>query len=240
MLSSLLSAFLWLSSLLTFVFGGGLYALLSAVVPPRRTHRLAQLACRLILLAAGQRVRLLKAFPAVEEGPYIYVFNHTSLLDTFVMITVIPEFTGAIGKKEQFDVPLWGWILRRWGAVPIDRKDAKDAIQRMDKVEEAVHSGLSLLIAPEGTRSPDGALLPFKKGPFHIALNTKTPIVPVAIKGAYRAKNKNSWKLTPSTITVDLALNVVPSEDGSTVESLAQETRQRIQNKIGAQEVGPA
>ena len=97
------------------------------------------------------------------------MFNHTSLLDTFIVVALIPEFTGAIGKKEQFKIPIWGAVLRRWGVVGIERDNVAEAVRSLGAVEEAVKSGVSLLIAPEGTRSPDGTLGVFKKGPFHVA-----------------------------------------------------------------------
>jgi len=143
------------------------------------------------------------------------MFNHTSLLDTFIAVAVIPEYTAAIGKKEQFRVPLWGWILRRWGAVPIDRHRLSDAIASLQMVEAQMNDGLALLIAPEGTRSPDGELSAFKKGPFHVVMRTGAAIAPIIITGAYTAKRKGSWILRPGTIDVWLAPIMEPPEDGS-------------------------
>jgi len=189
------------------------FFLLALIIPPRALAGPARWACRGILLGAGQWVTIERRFPAIADGPYVYMFNHTSLLDTFVVLAVIPEFTGAIGKKEQFDVPLWGWILRRWGAVPIDRAQLGQAIESLGKVEEALAGGTSLLISPEGTRSTDGRLAPFKKGPFHVAYNTQTPIVPLTLFGAYEAKRKGSWRLRPGTIRVQVGPPIAPVPD---------------------------
>jgi len=188
-----------------FLTLGGLYFLLAVVIQPKKIHGLARLGCRGILLAAGIRVRLTGQFPARTEGPYVYVFNHTSLLDTFVTIAVIPEYTSAIGKAEQFRVPLWGWILNRWGAIPIDRRQLSAAKNSLAIVEDALRGGASLLISPEGTRSADGHLQPFKKGPFHVAVNARAKIVPLIIHGAFRLKNKTRWTLRPGIISVDVA-----------------------------------
>ena len=219
------SILLWMLGATLFVIFGTVYFLLSMVFPPRRLHPFAKVICRLFLLGAGQRLRLESDFPDVEKGPYIYVFNHTSLLDTFILVSVLPEFTGAIGKKEQFSIPLWGWILRRWGVVPIDRKALRAAIRSLQVVEKSLQDGLSLLISPEGTRSLDGTLQSFKKGAFHVALHTQTPIVPICILGAHASKNRSSWRLRPGTIRLKVARTVAPSQlDSCTVESLRAET----------------
>ena len=113
-------------------------------------------------------------------------------------------------KQEQFSVPLWGWLLRRWGVVPLDRAKLKSAIRSLGKVEESVRAGRSLLISPEGTRSPDGRLLPFKKGPFHVASGTGAPLVPILIDGAHRSKPRSGWHLYPGTIRVRVE-SILPS-----------------------------
>ena len=221
----ILSILLWTLSTALFIVLGGAYFFLSILFPPKKLHFFAKVICRIFLLGAGQRLHLENAFPQVENGPYIYVFNHTSLLDTFILVAVLPEFTGAIGKKEQFSIPLWGWILKRWGVVPIDRSALRDAIRSLQVVEKSIQNGLSLLISPEGTRSIDGNIQSFKKGAFHVALHTQTPIVPVCIFGAYESKNRSSWIIRPGRIRVRVARIIRPGEVAlCTVESLRNET----------------
>jgi 1-acyl-sn-glycerol-3-phosphate acyltransferase len=184
---------------------------------------------------SGQILSVGGAFPAREDGPFVYVFNHASILDTFAVIAAIPRFTGAVGKKEQFELPVWGWILRRWGVVPIDRSDRATAIESLDRVQHAVRGGLSLLIAPEGTRSPDGSLGTLRKGAFHIALNTESTIVPLAIHGAFRAKNKGSWSLRPGRIRVAVLPGLTPGRDSMTdVESLREATRICLEEELSS------
>ena len=213
-----------MGGLFFFIFGL-LYLAAALTVGPNGAHKLGRFACRGTLWCAGLRLRQVGCFPAITDGPYLYLFNHSSLLDTFVVIALIPEFTTAVGKKEQFKMPFWGWILRRWGAVPIDRGNLDSAIQSLNAVEISVKSGRSLLLAPEGTRSLDGCLGPFKKGPFHIAKRTMTPIIPMAISGAFEAKKKGSWLLSPGIIHVNVGSPVRFSEDIS-VDTLRQQTRQ--------------
>jgi len=172
----------------------------------------------------------------VPDGPYIYMFNHTSILDTFVVMAILPEFTSAIGKKEQFRIPIWGTILRRWGTLPIDRHALTAAIENLDRVGESFARGRSVLIAPEGTRSHDGRLGPFKKGPFHIASRYQARLVPIAIVGAFRAKHKGSWILRPGVIQARIGL---PLEShsllASSVESLRDESRRQFEALLSGQ-----
>ena len=196
------SIFLWTTAAVSFLTLGLALILLSFVMSFRTMQPLPRLFCRFILFAGGQRLMLKTPMPPVQHGPYLYMFNHASMLDTLIMIAIIPEYTMAIGKAEQFDVPIWGTLIKRWGAVPIHRQDLQRAIKQLDTVSNALRQGDSLLISPEGTRSPDGRLLAFKKGPFHVAMNQPTPIVPVAIVGAHLAKRKESWLLLPSTIEI--------------------------------------
>jgi len=232
----LISSGLWLSALVFFALFGSAFGVAAVLLGPHRVHRFARFACRCLLFFGGQRVVLHDAFPDRSAGPYIYMFNHVSLLDTFVVIATVPEFTAAIGKAEQFKVPLWGWILKRWGAVPIERDNLGKAIEKLSQVESVVKNGQSLVIAPEGTRSPDGSLQAFKKGPFHIALNAKVSIVPIAISGSFRSKRKGSWHLRPGTIDVRVAETVVVSQmDEPSVESIRDETRARIGALLAAE-----
>lgn len=231
--TGILSLILWMQSILCFFFLGLVFIGLSFLVPPRWLHPMARWVCRFVLLMAGQRLRQSGTFPPLNAGPYMYLFNHTSLLDTFIVICLIPEFTGAIGKAEQFRIPIWGWVLRRWGAVPINRSELHTAIDQLSQVEDAIKGGRSLLISPEGTRSQDGRMLPFKKGPFHVAQNTQVTIVPMTICGAYRAKRKSSWRLYPNLIEVIIGDPITSSHAAyASLDALSAETWRRIADNL--------
>ena len=230
---SALSLILWTQSIICFVILGLSFILISFIVPPVWLHPVAKWVCQFVLRLAGQRIRQVGTFPPIAEGPYMYVFNHTSLLDTFIVISLIPEFTGAIGKSEQFQIPIWGWVLKRWGAVPINRTELTVAIDQLSSVESSIKQGRSLLISPEGTRSRDGRMLPFKKGPFHVAKNTGVTIVPMSIWGAFLAKRKGDWRLAPNLIEVHIG-DPIRSTDLAyeSIESLSAETRHRIASNL--------
>ncbi len=224
-----LSALLWSLCIGWFAVTGPLYVLLSLVLSPKTLHPYARLVCLGVLVTAGQRFEIRGPFPALERGPYLYVFNHGSMLDTFALIGAIPEFVAAVGKAEQFDVPLWGTVLRRWGVVPVQRDDLEEAIESLNAAGLVYSTGQSLLISPEGTRSEDGRLGPFKKGPFHLARQLDAPIVPLLITGAHRAKRRGSWLLRPGRITLEVGTLVTnPATAFDSVEALRDEVRARF------------
>ncbi len=225
-LDAVVSVFLWIAGSVVFLTLGMVFVLLGVVFPPRYIYPLARVICRSVLVVTGQRLQVVGTPPPLASGPYIYLFNHTSMMDAFVVVSSIPEFTGAIGKYEQFSIPFWGTILRRYGVVPINRGKLGDAIQILDEVETAVNGGLSMAISPEGTRSKDGKLLPFKKGPFHIARNTGTPLVVLRIEGCHRAKSPQSWLIRPGLIKVTWGEVIHPCDyPEATVEDLLEQCR---------------
>ena len=114
----------------------------------------------------------------------------------------VKHYITAVGAEYQFSYTIWGTLAKRHGAISIKRDKLKKAIHSLDKAEEAIRKGISFIISPEGTRTLSGQLGEFKKGPFHIALNTGVTIVPVALMGAYEAKKKTDWRLSPGILTI--------------------------------------
>ncbi|HWO19140.1 MAG TPA: lysophospholipid acyltransferase family protein [Kofleriaceae bacterium] len=115
---------------------------------------------------------------------YVYMSNHQSHLDIPVLYATLPSPTiRMLAKKELFKIPLWGRGLRAAEFVEVDRSDHARAVQSIDHAATLVRDGVSIYLAPEGTRSRDGRIGPLKKGGFHLALGTGAPIVPVAVSG---------------------------------------------------------
>jgi len=115
---------------------------------------------------------------------YVYMSNHQSHLDIPMLYATLPSATiRMLGKKELFQIPLWGRGLRAAEFVEVDRSDHTRAVQSIEHAAELIRDGVSIYLAPEGTRSRDGRIGKLKKGGFHLAKETRTPIVPVAIRG---------------------------------------------------------
>lgn len=133
---------------------------------------------------------------------YIFMSNHVSNLDPPVFIPSIPGRCSVLIKKEVFRLPIFGKALKMAEMVPVDRSNREAAIESMRAATEVLHRGLNMVVFPEGTRSPDGHLLPFKKGPFHMAVEAEVPVIPVTILGTAQCWPKGSWTLRAGTTTV--------------------------------------
>jgi putative phosphoserine phosphatase/1-acylglycerol-3-phosphate O-acyltransferase len=136
-----------------------------------------------------------------EIRPAVFCFNHQSAADFFIVMKLIRhDFTG-VAKKELEKTPI-GPIFSALGAIYVDRANREKAIEAMKPAVEALKNGVSVAIAPEGTRSGSKTLGPFKKGAFHLAMQAGVPIIPIVIKNAYMAMPKGSSMFKPTHIEV--------------------------------------
>jgi len=128
--------------------------------------------------------------------------NHVSNIDPPIVIPAIPKRTSVLVKKEVFGIPVLATAMRMGQLVPVDRTDRDAAINSLKKAQEVLASGVNMTVFPEGTRSRTGELLPFKKGPFYMALDTGMQIVPMTILGTKAIWPKGSMAIKPGTATV--------------------------------------
>ncbi len=137
-----------------------------------------------------------------NSRPAVFLFNHQSNADLFIMAKLLRrDFTG-VAKKELQNMPLIGQMMASAGIIFVDRKNREKAIEAMKPAVDALKDGTSIAIAPEGTRSYSYKLGPFKKGAFHLAMQAEVPIVPVVIKNAHDAMPRGSSVFRPSAIDV--------------------------------------
>ena len=158
---------------------------------------------------------------------YIFMSNHVSNLDPPVLIPSIPGRCSVLVKKELFRVPILGTGMRLARLVPVDRGDREAAIESIQEAIEVLRQGLHMVIYPEGTRSSDGRLLPFKKGPFHLAMDSGISVVPVTLLGTYESWPKPSFAMRRGTATVVFHPPVAP-RDYSDRDALLQAVRATI------------
>ena len=133
---------------------------------------------------------------------YIFMSNHVSNLDPPLLIPLLPHRVTIMVKKELFRLPILGRAMRMADCVPIDRHNRDAAISSVREAEEVVRRGHHMLVYPEGTRSLDGRLLPFKKGPFYMAMETGVPIVPITLIGPETLWPKGKFFVKPGEVTV--------------------------------------
>ncbi|MBI3951506.1 MAG: 1-acyl-sn-glycerol-3-phosphate acyltransferase [Acidobacteria bacterium] len=144
------------------------------------------------------------------DQAYIFVANHQSLLDPPAMLVYLKRDFGFLAKKELFRLPVFNPGLYWIDCVPIDRSNREAAIRSTQRAAEKIRRGRSIIAYPEGTRSPDGKMRPFKRGAFHMALESGAAIVPVTLDGTYELMPKGPICIFPGTahITVHDPLDV--------------------------------
>ncbi len=150
----------------------------------RVIHRLAGFWGRVALFVCGVKVRVEGLEHVKGEGPYVFMSNHQGSFDIFSLMAHLPFQFKWLAKKEIFSIPVLGWAMAAAGYISIDREGTRETLEAMNKAARKIHDGMSVVVFPEGSRSRDGSIQPFKKGGFTLAIKAKVPIVPMAISGS--------------------------------------------------------
>jgi 1-acyl-sn-glycerol-3-phosphate acyltransferase len=149
----------------------------------------------------------------IPEPPFVYAVNHQSLLDVLVLGGVLPHDFKWAAKRSLMKIPFLGWHLQLAGHVPVDRAaGSRAAAEVVKKFEEVLRQGKPLLVFPEGTRSEDGILRPFKNGGFYASQRTMTPVVPVALDGTYKLMKKGRIDTEQGHIPVKVGKPIHPTK----------------------------
>ena len=233
-MNALYSLALWAVGGLHFALGGAALALAWLGVDPRRTLGFQRAFCRNVVRLAGAslEVRREDGFDARRAG--FIVSNHVNLFDPFVLGAVLPQFARGLELESHFKIPLYGWLMRRAGNVPVpDVKTPADLRRTWKLTREALNSGTSLAVFPEGARTRDGRLRPFRDGVFRMAQRFGAPVTPVTISGAFAWNNKLSWRLHPARVVVTLHPTIDTSAmSPADVPALRERTRAAIASAL--------
>ena len=169
----------------------------------RAMYRLGMAVMRLGVRSAGIRVRVL-GMENVPARPSILMSNHVSNLDPPILLPTIPGMTSVMLKQSLMKIPLLGTAMRMGRFVPVARGHSReDAVRSVAAAAAALAAGLHLVVFPEGTRSTNGQLLPFRKGAFFLAAETGAPIVPIVIHGTAAMMRRGGLKIYPGEATVE-------------------------------------
>ena len=199
---------------------------------PKAIQRLPRLWAKAILRLAGVTVRV-EGVEGLDPGrTYIFAANHQSQFD-------IPALQGYLGfdfrwlaKKELFEVPVWGAAMRRAGYIPVNRGRGREALKSLDEAAKRIADGTSVIIFPEGTRSPDGRLKSFKAGTMVLAIKAGVPVVPVGISGTYEVLPKGKL-LAQQTGQVRIRVGKPIETKGYHLKQ-KQELAERLQAEVAA------
>ncbi len=160
-------------------------------------HQCIRQWARTSLALAGLRVHIEGQERLNPKNTYIFMPNHASFLDTLLAFAYIPGDSRNIIKEEVFAIPLWGLVLRRSGHIPLDRKNPWKALRSLRRAADLLKEGISIVVFPEGTRSPNGEIQEFKTALFILPIRSRIPIVPVLIEGTFQALKQGSILLNP-------------------------------------------
>lgn len=168
-------------------------------------HGFARLWSRMIVRTIGTKITVTGLEKIDTSRAHVYVVNHLSALDIPVLYVSLPFQFRILAKRELFRYPFMGWHLRRSGQIPVVLDNPKASIRSLQLAVTAVKNNMSLVVFPEGGRSPDGQLQPFMGGAFFAAIRAQADIIPMALIGTYETLKMNSFHIRPQPVQLLVA-----------------------------------
>ena len=223
---------LWTVTWIHFIILCLLALAVGAIVDPRKNDWLQRVFSRNILRLAGVRFEVRRSPGFDPSRTCIFICNHVNIFDPFVIYSAIPQFVRGFELESHFKIPVYGWLMGRFGNVPVPDVPSREGLQIMtERARVALDSGISLIAFAEGSRTRTGRVQTFKKGIFTIAQKASVPIVPMSIVGSYEFFRTGHWMLHPGKITVYLHDTIDTTQIArSDVDAL----RQRVQAIVSA------
>jgi 1-acyl-sn-glycerol-3-phosphate acyltransferase len=196
--------------------------------------KLARFWSRILLAVAGVKLEVVQHAPLDRKRPYIVMANHASMIDIWAVFLAVPVSLRFIAKKQLGAIPLFGWAMQAGRFIFIDRQNAASARRSIAEASRRIGAGQSVVIFPEGTRTRDGRLNPFKKGGFHLALESRAEIVPVAIHGSRALMPRGAALIRSGTVRVEIGAPIPTAGlPASEREALANQVRGTIAAMLG-------
>jgi 1-acyl-sn-glycerol-3-phosphate acyltransferase len=199
------SLLLWSASWVHFLILVPILIVLAVVLDPREHDWLQRSLCRRIAFFSGAKVVAQKSPGFDEKRTSIFMVNHVNLFDPFILYCAIPQLVRGWELESHFEIPVYGWLMKRFGNVPVpDVRGPKDLKRLWRLTQESIQSGVSLIIFPEAKRTRTGHLNEFEDGGFRLAQQLGVPIVPVSLVGSFHHLRTEDWILRPTMIQVFL------------------------------------
>lgn len=231
--STHLSIYLGLRTVFRWALAGAFFfsvcpvlVLIGVFVDPRKNDGPQRWLSRTLVRLAGAHVEVRRSPGFDPSRVCFFVSNHVNLFDPFVLYGVVPQFIRGLEFESHFRIPVYGWLMKRFGNVPVPEVNRPSDLKRMWRLTRtALDGGVSLVVFPEGSRTITGRVGPFRDGVFRMAQDFGTPITPVSILGSFTFNRKTSWMLRPSTIVVWLHETI---ETGGYSKQEVPELRDRV------------
>jgi 1-acyl-sn-glycerol-3-phosphate acyltransferase len=197
------SAVLWFLSILHFFIAAPTLVFLGIFLDPRKHDWLQRTFCRRIAFLSGTKVKVIRAPGFDSNRTCFFMSNHVNLFDPFMLYCAIPQFVRGWELESHFKIPAYGWLMKRFGNVPVPDVRKPSDLKRMWRLtQDAIDSGTSLIIFPEGKRTRTGHVDEFQDGGFRVAQQLGIPIAPVSLVGSFEHHRTGHWMLWPKTVTV--------------------------------------
>jgi len=203
--------------------------------------RAGKLWSRILLAAVGAEVVYRGRENVDRNLPCIYLVNHQSSVDIWVLIAALPLSVRFVAKEELFRIPVFGWLLSAADFVPINRSNRTEAIRSLEAAAKRVRDGRPLVLFPEGSRGRNGTLQPFKKGAFHLALQAGVPVVPIVIRNSFHVMPPGTLRVRPGPVyvTIEPPMDVAPFQPDD-YEGLLRTVRAVIERRYHEPIDGPS
>jgi 1-acyl-sn-glycerol-3-phosphate acyltransferase len=228
------SAFFYAVAVISFIFGTLLTIFLSWFTSDKTRCflRSARIWARFLMLISGIPVKVYGAENIPQNEPMIFVSNHQGAMDILILLAYLPVYFRFVVKKELFGIPFFGWYLKRVGYLSVDRGVGEKAHKMFSKAENILGSGGNLLVFPEGTRSLNGEIQPFKRGSLLLAFKAKVRVVPIAVSGSFHIlpPKKIIYNIVP--VKVKIGKPVSLEKYGSNYEKALEDIHETIKDLL--------
>lgn len=202
---ALRSALCWAAAGIFFLPAVLLLMLLVMFFDPRKYDWLQRMFCRVIMKLSGAKLRVECSAGFDPQRTSFFIVNHVNLFDPFVLYCAIPQFVRGLELESHFRIPVYGWLMKRYGNVPVpDVRRPSDLKRMWNLTGAALERGTSIIVFAEGKRTVDGRVDAFEDGGFRLAQHFGYPVVPVSIVGSFEFNRKDRWWLHPSQITIHI------------------------------------
>ena len=224
-MEKIISIWLWFTGSLFFLISSLILVVCLFLFPKKSTFKIARFLFTVLIRIMGIKLVVTGRENIESDKPYLIMGNHQSLFDLFVVPAAIPLCFVAVEAAYHFKLPVWGYLIRKWGCIPIQRDNLKKAFTSLETARKTLISGMSIAILPEGHRTLTGEMSTFKKGPFHLAKGAKADILPFAIAGLYDYHKKGTLILKPGEVRVNIGRPILYDEfKDLSIEELRQHT----------------
>jgi 1-acyl-sn-glycerol-3-phosphate acyltransferase len=211
-MKALISIFIWIAGMCYFILCLLLTLAFTYLFPEKVYDPWIKKMMRFLFTVVGTKVETEGLEHVKSNTAYLFMANHVSLFDLFLLGGYIPGTVRGVEAHNHHSWPLYGWVSRRLGNIPIERESYQNSQASFRKTLNLIQNGRSMVILPEGHRTLDGEIKPFKKLPFLLAKQTGIGIVPIGLSGMYQLKRKGNWIITPTKVKISFGREITKEQ----------------------------